>query len=123
MYYYFFQFRFFIISTFSVSLLAWVVHDIVLEFVEHKAKNPLPAEQAAVLMKYVLMAKWAMRMLDNFFAKVPDDLEMTHRLPPFIFFPFYLAHIIARTINIAFIDTSVSFNSPRRKEWRWWKQA
>ena len=86
MYYYFFQFRFFIISTFSVSLLAWVVHDIVFEFVEHKAKNPLPAEQAAVLMKYVLMAKWAMRMLDNFFAKVPDDLEMTHRLPPFFFF-------------------------------------
>ena len=67
------------ISTFSVSLLAWLVHDFVFEFVEYKVKNPLPAEQAAALMKYVLIAKWAMRMMENFYAKVPDDLEMTHR--------------------------------------------
>lgn len=63
----------------SVVLLAIVLYEFVSEFLQHKLKNPVSDKR---LQEILTNTSLLFEKVDAFFAKVPDDLELTHRFVP-----------------------------------------
>ena len=67
--------KLFLFVSMATLLLTVVIYEVVVEFVQYKLKHPVHAKLTAVLT----FIQTVELMVSSFLAKVPDDLELTHR--------------------------------------------